>query len=111
MENHNNLTDEEIKNIMLSAKKVGLTDTIDLYLLDFIKHCFLENNQLNTNIENLKAAIGHIADNQIKKGVEDVIENLECVRQEYNEYLEDMQIFNAGCSPHRAAGRYANIGK
>ncbi|MDF3078448.1 MAG: hypothetical protein K0S09_2337 [Sphingobacteriaceae bacterium] len=102
---HNELTDEEIKNIILSAKKLGLRDTVDLYLLDYIKHCFLEDNQLAKNIDKLKNAIDHISDNAVKKDVEDVLSSLQCVQSEYNEYIEDMRVFAHAGAPHRATSR------
>lgn len=106
------LTDEEIKNIIVSSKKLRLRDTVDLYLLDYIKHCFLEDDQLNKNIRNLNNALSHVSDTAIKKGLEDVLASLKCLESEYNEYLEDMRVFgHGGGLPHRAAGGEGDMKK
>lgn len=84
------LSEEEIRKIIRSSKTSGLRFTVDHYLLDYIKHCFLEEGQLRANIEKLQAALPHL-EGAAKTGVEEVIKSIECVQSEYNEYLEDMR--------------------
>lgn len=93
------LTNEEIGEILSSAKQPGLRFTVDLYLLDYIKHCFLEDDQLNININKLQHALGHLNNTEAKKGVEDVLNILKCVQNEYLEYVEDMRILSNGGYP------------
>lgn len=97
--NNKHLTNDEIKEIIGLAKKPGMRFTVDLYLLDYIKHCFLEDDQLGRNIQKLNAALGHLDNEEAKKGVEDVIKSLQCVQTEYNEYVEDMQVLVSGGYP------------
>lgn len=103
MENGNttnkHLTNKEIRDIIDLAKKPGLRFTVDLYLLDYIKHCFLEDDQLTMNIQKLHTALAHLENTEAKKGVEDVIRSLQCVQSEYNEYVEDMRVLVNGGYP------------
>jgi len=100
------LTNEEIKEIIGLAKTPGLRFTVDLYLLDYIKHCFLEDNQLNSHIQKLQTALGQLENADARKGVEEVINSLQCVQTEYNEYIEDMQVLAKGGYPEaRGAGQ------
>jgi DUF1680 family protein len=92
------LTTAEIKKIVENGKS-GLRYTVDLYLLDYLKHCLLEDGQLGSNIDKLNAAIEHIGNPEIKKGLEDVIENLNCVQKEYTEYVKDMRTLISGGVP------------
>lgn len=85
------LTNDEIREILSSAKQPGLRFTVDLYLIDYIKHCFLEDDQLNININKLQHALGHLNNTEAKKGVEDVLNILKCVQSEYLEYVEDIR--------------------
>lgn len=101
-----NLTNEEIQEILSRAKQPGLRFTVDLYLLDYIKHCFLEDDQLNTNIQKLEFALGHLNNAEAKEGVEHVLNALRCVQNEYNEYIDDMRILANGEYPNpRGAGQ------
>ncbi len=93
------LTNKEIRDISDLAKKPGLRFTVDLYLLDYIKHCFLEDDQLSKNIQKLNSALGHLENPEVKKGLEDVIKSLECVQSEYTEYVEDMRVLVNGGYP------------
>lgn len=100
------LTKEEIGDILSRAKEPGLRFTVDLYLLDYIKHCFLEDEQLNISINKLQYALGHLDNPEAKKGVEDVINVLKCVQDEYQEYTEDMRVLGNGGYPEpRGAGQ------
>ncbi len=100
------LTTDEIRAIIDLAKQPGLRFTVDLYLLDYIKHCFLEEGQLSSNIEKLNTALAHLENAEAKKGVEDVIRSLQCVQSEYNEYIEDMRVLANGDYPGpRGAGQ------
>ena len=100
------LTTEEIKEIIGLVRKPGLRFTVDLYLLDYIKHCFLEDDQLSMNIQKLDAALSHLENPKVKKGVEDVITVLKCVQSEYSEYVEDMRVLaNGGYPGPRGAGQ------
>jgi hypothetical protein len=100
------LTNEEIKEIIGLAKKPGLRFTVDLYLLDYIKHCFLEDDQLNMNINKLHTALSHLENPEVKRGVEDVIKSLQCVQNEYSEYVEDMRVLvNGGYPEPRGVGQ------
>lgn len=100
------LTTDEIRAIIDLAKQPGLRFTVDLYLLDYIKHCFLEDGQLTANIEKLNNALSHLENLEAKKGVEDVLKSLQCVQSEYSEYIEDMQILSNGDYPGpRGAGQ------
>jgi hypothetical protein len=102
------LTNEEIREIIGLARKPGMRFTVDLYLLDYIKHCFLEGGQLNENIQKLQNALGHLEGTQAKQGVQEVISSLQCVQTEYNEYVEDMKILADGGYPGpRGAGQVA----
>jgi len=103
------LTEKEISKIISSVRNPGLRFTVDLYLLDYIKHCFLEDGQLDSNIQKLQAALDHLDDGKIKKGVEDVLKCLQCVKEEYGEYLEDTKILSKGdYPPPRGAGQSSN---
>ncbi len=93
------LTTQEIKDIVSMAKQPGLRFTVDHYLLDYIKHCFLEDDQLSRNIEKLDAALLHLEDSDARKGVQDVISSLRCVQSEYSEYVEDMRVLSNGGYP------------
>lgn len=100
------LTTDEIRAIIDLAKQPGLRFTVDLYLLDYIKHCFLEDGQLSDNIEKLNTALTHLENPEVKKGVEDVIRSLQCVQSEYTEYIEDMRVLANGDYPGpRGAGQ------
>jgi hypothetical protein len=92
------LTDDEIKQIVAKSKS-GLRYTVDYYLLDYMKHCLLEDGQLESSIQKLQSALDHIDNKEVKKGVEDVIENLNCVQKEYTEYVEDMRTMIDGGYP------------
>ena len=90
------LTSAEINKI-IDGSKSGLRYTVDLYLLDYLKHCLLEEGQLEANIGKLQAALDHISDAGVKQGIEDVIDNLTCVQKEYIEYVNDMRtLINGG---------------
>ena len=103
---HNHLTNEEIREIIDLAKQPGLRFTVDLYLLDYIKHCYLEDDQLSMNINKLHTALGHLENPEAKKGVEDVLKSLQCVQNEYNEYVEDMRVLvNGGYPAPRGVGQ------
>ena len=93
------LTGEEISNILSSVQKPGLRYTVDLYLLDYIKCCLLEDGQLTNNITKLQNALNHLSDAEARKDVEDVISSLQCVQKEYTEYLEDTGILANGEYP------------
>jgi len=100
------LSTEEIKEIIGLAKKPGLRFTVDLYLLDYIKHCFLEDDQLNQNIRKLQTAVSQLENAEARKGVEEVIYSLQCVQTEYQEYVEDMKVLaNFGYPGPRGAGQ------
>ena len=100
------LTGAEIQDIISRARKPGMRFTVDLYLLDYIKHCFLEDNQLGMSILKLETALGHLENEEAKKDVEDVIKSLQCVQTEYNEYVEDMKVLVDGGYPGpRGAGQ------
>jgi hypothetical protein len=93
------LTGEEISNILNSVQKPGLRYTVDLYLLDYIKCCLLEEGQLNSNISKLQNALNYLDNVEARKDVEDVISCMQCVQKEYNEYLEDTGILANGEYP------------
>lgn len=100
------LTTKEIKEIVGLAKTPGLRYTVDLYLLDYIKHCFLEDNQLKSNIQKLQNVVGQLENADAKNGVEEVIKSLQCVQSEYNDYVEDMRVLaNGGYPQARGAGQ------
>lgn len=75
--------------------------TVDHYLLDYMKHCLLEDGQLESNIQKLETALEYVDNNEVKKDIKDVIENLNCVQKQYSEYLEDMRVMIAGGYPQR----------
>ncbi|MXV14262.1 hypothetical protein [Hufsiella ginkgonis] len=89
------LNDEEIINLVRAAKKPGMRFTVDLYLLDYIKHCFLEDGQLQGNIDKLQLVLKHVDEPAAKSAVEEVISSLKCVQSEYKEYLADMRAMAA----------------
>ncbi|WP_207429434.1 hypothetical protein [Pedobacter sp. SYSU D00535] len=93
------LTGEEISSLLGSVRKSGLRYTVDLYLLDYIKCCLLEDGQLNNNIQKLQHALNYIENSEARKDVEQVISSLQCVQKEYNEYLEDTGILAKGDYP------------
>jgi hypothetical protein len=93
------LTGEEITNILSSVQKPRLRYTVDLYLLDYIKCCLLEEGQLDNNIQKLQNALNYLDNAEAKKNVEDVISCLRCVQSEYKEYLEDTGILVNGEYP------------
>lgn len=100
------LTTDEIRAIIDLAKQPGLRFTVDLYLLDYIKHCFLEDGQLTANIDKLSNALAHLENPEARKGVEDVLKSLQCVQSEYSEYVEDMRVLANGDYPGpRGAGQ------
>jgi hypothetical protein len=92
-------TNEELLNIVQSAKKQGLGLTIDLYLLDYIKHCFLEDGQLVSNIAKLESALALVEDPGARKNITDVIASMECVRSEYEHYVKDVEVMMNGGYP------------
>lgn len=93
------LSEDEIKEVVASGKRAGLRFTVDLYLLDYIKHCFLEDDQLENNIQKLRAGIDVVKDSPIKSGLQEVLSCLQCVKKEYDEYLEDTKIMAQGKYP------------
>jgi hypothetical protein len=99
MEQNRLLTKDEIAEILTSNKSPRIRYTVDLYLLDYIKHCFLEDDQLIKNIEKLETALDHLQKGEVKNGVQDVLDCLKCFKAEYSEYLEDIKILADGDYP------------